>query len=113
MEYKSILQSVIQIMRSKELEVLERRRLINELAEFESDFLMIIYVAYQENSHPKNSHPKISHQSNSTLVNSLGKSTSRKFSAGIFPPRFLNIPLGFLSPLSLILLERLFYNSMF
>ena len=108
MEYKSILQSVIQIMRSKELEVLERRRLINELAEFESDFLMIIYVAYQENSHPK-----ISHQSNSTLVNSLGKSTSRKFSAGISPPRFLNIPLGFLSPLSLILLERLFYNSMF
>ena len=53
----------------------------------------IYFLWYQENSHPENFH-----QSNPTLVN-----FPKKFPPGI----------GNLLPLSLILLKRMFYNSMF
>ena len=75
--------------------------------------LRIYFLWYQDNSHPENFH-----QSNSPLVNPPGK-----FPPGILPPLFLNIPAQFfflfffffslLLPLSLILLKRLFCNSMF
>ena len=55
--------------------------------------LRIYFLWYQENSHPENFH-----QSNPTLVN-----FPKKFPPGI----------GNLLPLSLILLKRMFYNSMF
>ena len=45
-----------------------------------------------------------------------GKFPPRKFPPGIFPPMFLNIPtraFSLLSPSSLMLLKRLFSNSMF
>ena len=45
-----------------------------------------------------------------------GKFPPRKFPPGMFPPMFLNIPtraFSLLSPSSLMLLKRLFSNSMF
>ena len=45
-----------------------------------------------------------------------GKFPPRKFPPGIFPPMFLNIPtraFSLLSPSLLMLLKRLFSNSMF
>ena len=42
-----------------------------------------------------------------------GKFPPRKFPPGIFLPMFLNIPTRALSPSSLMLLKRLFSNSMF
>ena len=72
---------------------------------------------YQQNSHPENSYPSNSPPGKFPP----GKFPSRKFPPGIFPAMFLNIPtrvfkffvFSLLSPWSLILLKRLFSNSMF
>ena len=75
-----------------------------------------IYIfRYQENSHPENSHPENFHQSNSPLVNSPLENSHPEDSHPFFKYSHASFLIFFslLSPLSLMLLKRLFCNSMF
>ena len=84
-------------------------------------FLMMVLIQALIQGYQENSHRKIPYHQTPPGKFPPEKFPPRKFSPGIFSPMFLNIPtpvfkffvFSLLSPSSLILLKRLFSNSMF